>query len=114
MLIENSTTGNTSRLGNKVWQTNTQTPDTVYPEQLSSKMLRRITEGLPLPPPMATVTVVVMIVLQHAHVTTLLQKLTHEELVMSVIANQVAILRAMNESSSQCTCGESLASNIEG
>ncbi|XP_063879044.1 uncharacterized protein LOC135110553 [Scylla paramamosain] len=69
-------------------------------------MLRRVTEGLPSPPPMVAVAVVVMMVLQPAHATTtLLQRMTQDELVLSVLANQIAILKVMNESSSHCTCG---------
>ncbi|XP_045120410.1 uncharacterized protein LOC123509879 [Portunus trituberculatus] len=66
-------------------------------------MLCRVTEGLPSSPPRVTVAVVVMMVIQaDPATTTFLQRLTEEELVLSVIVNQMAILRIMNESSSLC------------
>ncbi|KAG0697225.1 hypothetical protein GWK47_026371 [Chionoecetes opilio] len=59
-------------------------------------------------PPLCLLTVVVVVVVLQprlASTESLLQSLTQEELVLSVIANQMAILRGMNESSSVCTSG---------
>ncbi|KAG0724128.1 hypothetical protein GWK47_041293 [Chionoecetes opilio] len=74
----------------------------VCPEEPNSTMIRQVHHS----PPLLLLTVVVVVLQPRlASTESLLQSLTQEELVLSVIANQMAILRGMNESSSVCTSG---------